>query len=165
MKVLFLDVDGVLNSNRTVVASGTFSHPGNYKSRPECLDWTAIRMLQSLCTTLEIKVVLSSSWRIGMKEDELKAFADFLGLPIIDKTKVLDRSRGWEIAEWLNRHEVENYAILDDDTDMLVEQMPHFVRTSIDNGISWTVFNKLCSLFEVNPFNCIGGARVHTSEE
>ena len=42
---------------------------------------------------------------------------------------------GGRTGEWLSRHpEVERYAIVDDDSDMLPEQMPFFVRTSAETG-------------------------------
>jgi hypothetical protein len=44
--------------------------------------------------------------------------------------------RGREIADWLSRHpEHENFAIVDDENDMLPEQMPRFVLTSFDDGL------------------------------
>jgi hypothetical protein len=45
--------------------------------------------------------------------------------------------RGSEIAEWLSRHpEVDRYAIVDDDSDMLPEQVPFFVQTSFETGMT-----------------------------
>lgn len=45
--------------------------------------------------------------------------------------------RGEEIKRWLDEHdEVENYIILDDDSDMLNEQLTHFVQTDTYEGIT-----------------------------
>ena len=136
LRVLFLDIDGVLQCARTSAAAGAYTSSHTYHSQPERLDWTAIGMLRGLCMAGDIQVVLSSSWRTGMGPAELTKLAAFLGLPIVDATPAGWRERGLEIAEWLHRRgqEVE-YAILDDSADMLAEQMPRLVQTSGDDGL------------------------------
>lgn len=53
-------------------------------------------------------------------------------MPMLDSLGV----RGHEIQAWLDKHpEVEKYAILDDDSDMLPEQMPNFFKTTFQNGL------------------------------
>lgn len=55
----------------------------------------------------------------------------------------------------LRRHpEVEQYAIVDDDPDMLPEQSPFFVKTDGFNGLMWGDFEKLCGLFGVATQDC-----------
>jgi hypothetical protein len=163
MRVLFLDVDGVLNSNRTVLTTGNCAHPHNYTERREMFDWTAIKLLRGLCAAGNLKVVLSSSWRLGMDGEWLAKFGEFLGLPIIDKTPTDWRphqTRGHEIKAWLDNHvEVTHYAIVDDDCDMLPEQKPQYVQTWFEDGLTWAPFAKLCDIFEVNPWDC--GKREH----
>ena len=45
--------------------------------------------------------------------------------------------RGLEINQWLKEHEdVTNYVILDDDSDMLLCQREHFIKTHTLRGIS-----------------------------
>ena len=60
MKVLFLDIDGVLNSTRTAVANGGYPHELHHR---EAFDWTSIKLLQRLCDSAGVLVVLSSAWR------------------------------------------------------------------------------------------------------
>lgn len=44
--------------------------------------------------------------------------------------------RGVEIDRWLREHQdVTNYIILDDDSDMLLSQKKHFIKTHALNGI------------------------------
>lgn len=158
VRVLFLDVDGVLNSNRTLLASGNFPHPHNYEQRREMFDWAAIKMLQGLCRAGNLKVVLSSSWRYGADAEWLAKFGEFLGLPIVDKTPTdwrPQQTRGHEIKAWLDNHvECTHYAIVDDDGDMLPEQKTQFVQTRHEDGLTWAPFNKLCSIFSVSPWDC-----------
>lgn len=156
-RVLFLDVDGVLNSSRTCLTSGNFPHPHNYVERREMFDWAAIKMLQGLCRAAGVKVVLSSSWRLGMDAEWLAKFGAFLGLPIIDKTPsaTSQHGRGHEIKAWLDNHvECTHYAIVDDDSDMLPEQRPLFVKTRHEDGLTWEPFTELCAIFGVNPWDC-----------
>jgi hypothetical protein len=134
MRVLFLDVDGVLNSNRTVLTTGNCAHPHNYAERREMFDWTAIKLLRGLCRAGDLQVVLSSSWRLGQSAEWIAGFGEFLGLPIIGVTPsqwAPGQVRGHEIKAWLDDHvEVTHYAIVDDDCDMLPEQRTQYVQTS-----------------------------------
>lgn len=147
MKVLFLDIDGVLNSVRTAIASEGFPHDF---SQMERFDQTAIALVKKLCRIGGVQVVLSSTWRLSFSKEEV---SEALGIPVIDKTKSLPGVRGVEIQEWLDRHpEVERYAILDDNSDMLDSQRDNFVQTTGDDGLTLREFRKLCALFGVNEY-------------
>lgn len=123
MKVLFLDVDGVLNNEKSSMGA---MFP---------IDKFAAFLVGKIVLDTDCKVVLSSSWRY-MKEavDEVEKRV----VPIFGMTSTkMEGIRGNEIKEWLERHpSVEKYAILDDDDDMLKEQMPNFFRTSWKEGIT-----------------------------
>jgi hypothetical protein len=141
--VLFLDVDGVLN-NEGVFRDRRFG--------PFPLDHECIRRLHEVVEATDCQVVLSSSWR-GGPHLERKLEADFVfehyrnpatpeselvnSRHVDGSTKRLRGKRGEEIAEWLSRHpEVSRYAIVDDDSDMLPEQLPAFVQTSVETGLT-----------------------------
>lgn len=132
MKVLFLDIDGVVNNEKT-----TQRHRGVIGIDPfmafqvgRIVEWTG-------CI-----VVLSSSWRHwpdGVKEVEccVCKIADVTGSDA-------EGVRGREIAVWLTAHkEVERYAILDDSSDMLPEQEPNFFKTSWKEGITEEIANRV----------------------
>ncbi len=138
--VLFMDIDGVLNSRRTAVAFGSYPHRLDQLGK---FDPVAIGLVRRLCDD-GVVIVLSSAWRTMYPHVEV---GTALGLPIIDKTPMLCGSRGAEIADWLTRHpEVTTWAIVDDNGDMLAEQMPRFVQTSEDNGIVWRDYARLREL-------------------
>lgn len=143
-KILFLDVDGVLN-NEGVFKDRRFGYMP--------LDHLCIERLHNVVRETGCKIVLSSAWReIERLEKALDAhlvFEVYNGLgadPLLVRHD--DRStrrlsgdayngRGSEIAEWLSRHpEVTGYAIVDDDGDMLPEQTDRFVRTTFDTGMT-----------------------------
>lgn len=145
--VLFLDVDGVLNHRAIFQPSRQGS--------PLCP--AAIRRLRAVVSVTGCRVVLSSTWRmLPHHVEQLHAAGGFpsphddwrtVELPLsVRKRTSAGKSillpgvnaprRGDEIAEWLSRHsEVERYAIVDDDDDMLPGQVPFFVQTSFDDGL------------------------------
>ena len=126
MKILFLDIDGVVNCARTYKA-GTSNFP---------LDPYMAFLVARIVEATGCKVVLSSSWRYHEESAEQvrQRVVDF-----IDVTPKLNglTSRGTEIDKWLEAHpEVTKYAILDDNSDMLEEQMPNFFLCPWETGLT-----------------------------
>lgn len=151
MKALFLDIDGVLNSSRSCVANRGYPMELDGYHRA-MFDEVAIGLVRGLCKHAGISIVVSSAWR---KTHHWKEIGAALMLPTVDATPSLLGCRGNEIATWLHGHpEVTQYAILDDDDDMLPEQRPFFVKTDGDEGLSFANFRKLCALFNVNVHEC-----------
>jgi hypothetical protein len=145
MKVLFLDIDGVLNSHRTVYARKDFPHgfDGTDMNR---FDPIAIDLIRDICDKTGASIVLSSSWRILHSVHEC---ANGLDLPIFDKTPINAGAgvRGDEIQAWLSDHpEVTQYAIIDDDSDMLPEQATRFVKTDHKNGLMFGDYESLIAI-------------------
>lgn len=127
MKILFLDVDGVLNTTK----STTFLS----LSKPK------LRLLEKIVKETGCYIVLSSTWR---KDNEayMKLVRTLLYRNIIihDITPTLWKDRGYEIEAWLNDNpHVEKYAILDDDSDMLDTQLRHFFQTDPEYGLTDTI--------------------------
>lgn len=147
-KIVMLDVDGVVNSekwyNKTRGRSGDFD--------PE-----SVKLLNQLAD-IGAEVVISSSWG----EDAIKPLQDVgLVLPIIDCTKKLHYQFDWacrgnEIDYWLTSHfggittaygeSYRNhwhpedtdyeYVIFDDDADMLLGQVNNFIQTDRMTGVT-----------------------------
>ena len=130
MKIIFLDIDGVLNvmlHDRDKY--GSLFHPQFVYNLKRIIDKT------------EAKIVISSSWRMSGLETMQNMWKD-RDLPgeVIDITPDgwnlykrglvhRDYDRGHEIEHWLNTNDVEAYVIIDDDMDMLEYQMPKLVLT------------------------------------
>ena len=135
MKVLFLDIDGVVNCRTTVQR-----HQGFIGIDPMMAFRVGKIQLDTDCV-----FVLSSDWRHSKDGvDEVEARVG----KIIDKTKSLEFpyniQRGYEIDEWLGRHpEVVKYAILDDNNTMLSHQIPNFFHTTWENGITEEIMNNV----------------------
>jgi hypothetical protein len=133
MKILFLDIDGVLNSQRSCVAFHGFPHDFTPKDMG-MFDMVAVGLIREACKETGCSIVLSSTWRKFSTAAETAAALD---LPVIDCTPVLNKARGFEINAWLAEHpEVTSYVIVDDDSDMLDFQRPYFVQTDFQTGLS-----------------------------
>jgi hypothetical protein len=140
-KTIFLDIDGVLNSYRSAMAYGGYGTGTSSEWDP-----VAVNMLRRLTEAADAKIVISSSWRHGRTlKDFHELFDEFkwdTRAIVISMTPSLpgDIPRGLEIHTWFERnpeHIVSKYVILDDDSDMLDEQMPHFVQTEFAVGLGF----------------------------
>lgn len=139
MKIVFLDIDGVLNSEEFFIERTQDCRYDNYRaagyspkmSRNLCsLDSVAIANLNYIISQTGAKIVVSSTWRCD--DPWLQELFAVVGIPsYIGITPYhIARHRGTEIKQWLDKHpEVENYVILDDDNDMLDSQLDNFVQT------------------------------------
>ena len=144
MKVIFLDIDGVLN----VIPQGHDEHGGIFHAH-------FIDNLKKIIDQTGAKIVISSSWRSAGLSGMQKMWADrklpgevIAITPYGNSTfQYLDRSsekikdsapRGSEIKKWLddvhynktNFDTIESYVILDDDCDFLIDQINNFVQCS-----------------------------------
>lgn len=132
-KILFLDIDGVCNS-------AAFARQGK-QGGILGIDPVAAARVKRIIKETGCKVVLSSTWRLeeDTREQVRREVADF-----IDVTPNMPGVyRGVEIAAWLHGHyaEVDNYAILDDDSDFLAGQ-PLF-QTTWEHGLTDDIANKV----------------------
>jgi len=127
MKIIFLDIDGVLNRDSTKELFRDFTGVDVY-------------LVKKFLTWLEGKdydVVLSSTWRF---EESFMAELRRNGLSWIAETAMLHRyglNRGWEIEGYLDANPVINYVILDDlhPGMFLIHQRPQLVQTSPVHGL------------------------------
>jgi hypothetical protein len=152
MKVIFLDIDGVLN----VIPQGRDQYGSIF--HPQFED-----NLQYLIEQTKANIVISSTWRYSGLKVMQNMWRD-RGLPgnIINITPIHfnSRYRGEEIDAWLKENQVDNYVIIDDDNDMLPEQMLNFVQTygnhehtdAVDFGYGLT---KECTLKAIGILNKI----------
>lgn len=142
-KIVFLDFDGVittLKSNWTI-------------------DNEKVELVKQICDATGAKIVISSSWRRYTLEQTIEAittqetvyghnpfpYPEYIvgitsrmyGFKHGNSEKHYGLCRGIEIDRWLWEHEdVINYVILDDDSDMLLSQKKHFIKTHALRGIS-----------------------------
>lgn len=98
--VVFLDIDGVIK-----------------------LDWSSqkwdkpcINVLNTLTKELNLKYVVTSTWRVKYSIEELQKIFIKQGIigEIIDYTPILCQDRGLEILEWFKTNPIHDWICLDD---------------------------------------------------
>lgn len=153
MKVLFLDIDGVLNHEHHYEKIFEKSKSGNIIDYPyRDFDSIAIKRLNNIILKTNCKIVVSSSWKLdsNLQEifDQVGINSKIYGITPNLRWKSNDwRIRGKEIAQYLNEHpEIDNYAIVDDQDDMEKDQLDHFVQTSELDGLNDKCMNLLISI-------------------
>jgi hypothetical protein len=153
MKVVFLDIDGVLNHCATRCGAPTAAEPLPIPVAPECM-----ARLNRLIAETRAKIVISSSWRGVAPWQDLGPALVRHGLvaEVIGQTPELVNDavwienwskregapfmyealeRGWEIREWLAAHPaVTAFVILDDCSDM-AELKPWLMLTHPNEGL------------------------------
>jgi len=144
MRILFLDIDGVLNR--------TGFHPGKSVGLRSWIEpELALRACELLAAT-DASVVLTSDWRRGRSLDHLREELAAAGVActLLGTTPELTGPRWREIDAWLTEHCVDpaSTAIVDDIYDM-GPLSPRFVRTSPLNGLDEDAAHSLLRLFDV----------------
>lgn len=150
MRVLFLDIDGVLNSLRwrkvrkPITAAEKISTDQRSVLARRNLDPVAIGRLETIVQKTRCMVVLSSAWREMMDLPRMThylaihgGFTGFLAgaTPSLSDLPP-EEMRGAEIQAWIDAtdHAITQYAILDD--EVIIGHDGHFVHTSFDVGLT-----------------------------
>jgi hypothetical protein len=146
MKVIFLDIDGVLNSEDHAI----YCHKNPKFIEEGGCNWVdpyPVFYVLQLIDEMGIKLVISSSWRLWDLEstiDYLNGYRDLkplipyiVGVTPRNTDDRIWEDRGEEIQHYLDEHpDIENYCIVDDDNDMLDSQRSNFVRTNSVYGLT-----------------------------
>src|SRR5262249_55979262 len=130
MKIIFLDIDGVLVSHRSWDMQRSFDHAP--------ADDRCVRALNRIVASSGAVIVVTSTWRIDRELSELQEILNTrFGVTgqVIDKTPRITRevafgtpvrrlliaaARGEEIAAWLATRDgdVQSFVILDDENEL-----------------------------------------------
>lgn len=166
-KLIFLDVDGVLNHELYYVEKDQQQRADEIGYPQSEFDPKTIQLLNSIVEQTGAKIVISSCWRNNRTIEELKELFKSVDLTdcIIGKTPnlaVYDLAtkqrthmsvpRGCEIAEYIETTygygaEVK-YVILDDDSDMLLCQQKNFIWIDGYAGLNETHIPMMLKLLE-----------------
>lgn len=143
MKVIFLDIDGVLINRKSCM------------KRYDCPDEGCVANFNTLLERTGAKIVMSSCWRVGRTVPELQKLLDNWGVKgavVIDKTPStnFNEQRGTEIGRWLKAYTgepIESFIIIDDDADM-GQFLPRLVHTRFEPGLTKNDVEMAVKLFE-----------------
>lgn len=133
MKILFLDIDGVVNSAQFVKSE----FEKNGKGGTVGIDPRLADIIKMIIFTTGCEVVLSSSWRLwdDTRQQVKREVVEYIDVTPDHKGTT---DRGCEVIAWLKDHpEVTRHAILDDNSDFHKDQ-PLF-KTSWETGITMDV--------------------------
>jgi len=151
MKVIFLDIDGVLNSDEHFIeihndkkifykAYPNDEYINNLEDiiKPNLFDISLekLQLLKKIVRETNSKIIVSSAWRLMTKWTLIEEYLINKGLPIIGTTPYILGNRGEEIRTYLKEHtEIDKFIILDDDVfDDFNELENYLVKTDFYNG-------------------------------
>lgn len=155
MKVIFLDMDGVLNSHAFMSErakagkwepTGPLAPAGYDLKKPSnwvnMIDPAAVKRLNTLLKETGAKIVISSSWRHAHphptgRMQKILDLAGMIGGEVIDETPVMVGPRSFEISSWLAANPIaRKFVILDDGSTAGEGLGKWFVHTELAVGLT-----------------------------
>ena len=141
MNIIFLDVDGVLNSQRYALELWKKTHiqrnGENYPFDEECM-----KNFQTLVRATNAKIVVSSTWRKSESEKRvlLRKLKEYgLDEEVIGYTPIINEigpTRGQEIKAFLANLKGNHNFIIVDNSINLDDLLPYFVRVNLEVGLT-----------------------------
>ena len=149
-KVIFLDIDGVLNSTKSCEFyekkyggngyGGLFPKDREPTLKEVLWDEDCVRWLHKIVLETGANIVISSTWRHFYSIELFHAMFKLYqvsDLNIIGKTSSIGfKKRGEEIQAFIDQHQITSYVILDDCDNMLTSQQTNFVKTDFNVGLT-----------------------------
>ena len=154
-KIIFLDIDGVLNNARYcsvlhhLYGGNGYGGFDKFKLTTKTIKWDLynVDLLKTLMDKTGAKIVISSTWRHTHSLNHFKTMFQAYGLKVgrlLDVTVdtryngIYDNSprpgfRGDEVNMWLRDNDTDRYVILDDDGDFYPDQ--NLVQTDPEIGL------------------------------
>ncbi len=156
MKIIFLDIDGVLNCDSTAERVPNTLIIG--------IDPKLLANLKTLVDTTGAVVVLSSSWRLmrdmfGNSSNKLYQYLEEqlanVGISIYDQIDrdISESYRGLLIKHWMYDENVEAFVILDDDCFDYEKQglKDNWVHTTYDKGFTERKLQDALNILKRSP--------------
>lgn len=165
-KIIFLDFDGVLNTEH-------YQNYLMYQGKPwqdkhgALFDPSAVKQLKRIVDITKADFVIESSWKflglVAMQElwEERDLPGKVIGITDLyasdkwllnanldDIDPAMGHCKGMEIASWLadNTKNDVNYVIIDDEYVCLESQLPHFILTNPHDGITEDIADRVIAL-------------------
>lgn len=157
LKILFLDIDGVMNSEKWWLSMPEDERRLRWDSNNH-FDTVAVGRVNKILEETDARVVISSTWRQLFEWGELLGILKRNGLraKIIGGTpsKLSMHHRGGEISMWLDvnrKRDIHSIAIIDDDNDM-ADLGPRLIQTTWSKGIQDEHVDKVIEMLNT-PFD------------
>ena len=137
--VIFLDFDGVLNTERHQARLAVEGKPNTDAWGP-LFDPSAVENLRLIIDNTDAAIVISSSWRYAHRLGSLRMMWEVRELPgeIISTIPcgATYISRGEDIECWLDKYGRPDYVIIDDLDDSSPAQHDRYIETNPIVGIT-----------------------------
>lgn len=131
LRVIFLDIDGVLNCRSFVEGLGATEWD-------KMIDRRAVARLDLLVRRSSAEIVISSSWRCHLPIERIEAILQDHGFDgkILGITPRRTSSRAAEIQAWLDAaDEAPAAVVILDDLPEMDHLAPYFVQTTWEEGL------------------------------
>lgn len=169
-KILFLDMDGVVNSNNEIINylddltenQGYTKEEARRQFNIEFCHYTELifpthaKLVTKICNETNCDIVWSTTWRTIREYRSNIEYAQKMltrrGIPgerLISYTPIIPFCfRHIEISLWLKKHgrKIKKFAILDDGSDARYNtKRGRFFQTTIENGLTEEIANQVIS--------------------
>ena len=142
MKIIFLDVDGVLNS--TDSAQAAFEREGRSFRYSEHMSTVLVARLNDLLDKTDAQVVISSTWRLCYELHEIFDILEKNGFKhderifgVTPHPPEARGIRGLEIQAWMEQHGTKpNQIVILDDSNDMAHLMDRLVLVNPDVGLT-----------------------------
>jgi hypothetical protein len=160
MRIVFLDIDGVLNSDLwDMTKTNKADDFPNDQFDPK-----AVALFNDLIKTIDAQIVLTSTWRLIYDIEQINTIFKQVGIhrEVLDYTPNLNAGnghlvRGNEVLRWCidNKQNIKiphltykDYLILDDNPDYLLSQADRFIRTDKRTGLTTQLVQEILKKFD-----------------
>jgi len=124
-KIIFLDIDGVLNCSKTFKESfeinrhyRKYMDNSSYIYKLKCMlseiSVDKVRLVKEIVDNTGAKIVITSAWRKLRLFPLIEEYLVNKGLPIIDHT-INTGYRGEEIKKYINDNNIKDFIVIDDE--------------------------------------------------
>lgn len=129
--IIFLEIEGVLTNYNSMKNS---SSKDIY--RQFGIDTNALFLLKRLTNATNGKIVMTSSLRFDDDFERLERALRSMGFIILGKTDFIDYNKTAEIMDYITRHNIRNYMILDsEELEDIPEIKERFIESPVDDGL------------------------------
>jgi hypothetical protein len=146
-KIIYLDMDGVINNRKTFLIPG--------KSSIYAYDEILISNLNSIIEEINAKIVLSSTWRLCFKDtNSFNKHLTFIGIyPVcIGFTPKPNECNSWngsfcnryiEIKTHIKHNSIDKFVVIDDENKTLEKFGNAFFKTDFEYGLTKDISDKI----------------------
>ena len=126
-KIIFLDIDGVLATDKEFMRNRTKfweKHPAMAELKvPYPWNEGAVKVFNEILEATDAEIVLTSDWRLHWNLDELKGIFTWNGVKkcpiavtgdVFIGTGNLEMARAGEIGDYIKEFNIRNYVVIDD---------------------------------------------------